>query len=123
MKKKQLRSMIETEIEGLLKKMKTDHFRDTLFGSERIPDESDQASAILDEDLAFMLKDREWLRLKQLQEALGRIEDGSFGICEDCQAPIPEKRLQLHPVATHCIACQSRAERNLRQGRISGMIH
>ncbi len=123
MKTVKWRPIIETEIQSILKKMKTGHFRDTLTGSDRIPDESDQASAILDEDLEFMLRDREWVRLKLLQGALSRIEDGSFGICEECKGEIPEKRLILHPVATHCIECQSRAERDLRRSRIAGIIH
>jgi DnaK suppressor protein len=49
-------------------------------------------------------------RLRLIQRALKRIEDGSFGICAECEGPIGLKRLQALPWANHCIQCQEQAE-------------
>ena len=116
MKTEKIKSLLEWEIQGIVQKMNGFHFPDA--NSERIPDESDQASAILERDMEILFKGRERIRLKQLQNALNRIEDGSFGICEACGSPIPERRLELSPVTPYCVTCQNRAE-----GRMRGMIH
>ena len=111
------RSIIEVEIQQLLNRMKRDQFPDTVSSHERIPDESDQASAIMEKDIELRFRDRDRIRLKQLQNALSRIEKGAFGICESCRGTIPEKRLEHNPVASYCIECQDRAERRLGQNR------
>ena len=46
----------------------------------------------------------------KINEALERIEDGSFGICEDCGEEIGVKRLEARPVTTQCIDCKTKAE-------------
>ena len=106
------RNKIEIEIAALADKMKI-QFPDTVSGRERISDENDQASAILEKDIEIMLKDRERIRFRLLSKALSRIENGSFGIREECRSTIPEKRLELNLIASHCIKCQERAERNI----------
>jgi len=50
-------------------------------------------------------------RLREVADALRRIENGTFGICEGCEAPIPRKRLEVFPAARYCIACKSRLEK------------
>lgn len=97
--------------------MKAAHFPDPVTAHERIPDENDQASAIIDWDLEILIEERERIRLGLLKDALSRIERGSFGICASCNDMIPEKRLELNPVATHCVKCQDRAERNTGRTR------
>ncbi len=47
----------------------------------------------------------------QIREALKKIEDGSYGDCEECGKPIGAKRLELIPYATYCTRCQMKAER------------
>ncbi|WP_051944123.1 TraR/DksA family transcriptional regulator [Streptacidiphilus rugosus] len=47
--------------------------------------------------------------LEQLNEAMRRVEDGSYGRCEACRAPIPAERLEIRPAATHCVACAGAA--------------
>ena len=49
-------------------------------------------------------------RLRLIQRALERINDGSFGICAECEGPIGLKRLQALPWASHCIQCQEQTE-------------
>jgi DnaK suppressor protein len=50
-------------------------------------------------------------RLKDVGDALKRIEDGTFGICEGCEEPISKKRLEVFPAARYCIACKSKIEK------------
>jgi DnaK suppressor protein len=45
--------------------------------------------------------------LKEIEAALARVDDGSYGMCEGCGNPIPEGRLEARPVARTCIACAS----------------
>jgi DnaK suppressor protein len=47
-------------------------------------------------------------------EALGRIECGTYGLCADCRAPIPDGRLDARPEATRCVTCQSKRDRGRR---------
>ncbi len=49
--------------------------------------------------------------LSEIDDALRRIQDGTFGVCESCSKPIPKKRLEVFPSARHCVACQERLER------------
>jgi DnaK suppressor protein len=60
-------------------------------------------------DLSLTQNARELLDLAQL--ALGRIDDGSYGICASCGKPIGKARLQAFPRATLCVACKQREER------------
>lgn len=48
-----------------------------------------------------------------MQEALGRIKRGIYGICEECEGPIEEKRLEALPWVRRCIICQNRKESDL----------
>ncbi|HZU12599.1 MAG TPA: TraR/DksA C4-type zinc finger protein [Chloroflexota bacterium] len=49
--------------------------------------------------------------LQDVNSALHKIEDGTYGVCESCGKPIPEKRLRAMPEALHCIECRSRMDR------------
>ncbi len=48
--------------------------------------------------------------LEEIEEALERIEDGSYGVCEKCEGRIPKARLNAIPYATRCVKCASRLE-------------
>jgi DnaK suppressor protein len=75
-----------------------------------LPDETDLAASEVSQALAFKLRDRERLLLAKIDQALAKIEDGTFGICEECEEPIETKRLEARPVSTLCIACKEREE-------------
>lgn len=62
----------------------------------------------------FMLN-REIDRLKEINVALGRIYDKSYGICQICGEYIPEKRLAIVPYAKYCIVCKSKEEKKKRR--------
>lgn len=79
--------------------------------SEDPPDFGDQASMESDNVLCLRLKEREGNLAKKIQDALKRLDDGSFGICEACGGKISEKRLRYRPVTTRCIRCKEKQER------------
>ena len=79
-----------------------------------LPDEMDLASSEYNQALVLRLRGREKILLKKIDEALRRIDDGSYGECEDCGGEISPKRLAARPVTTLCIECkeaQEKAER------------
>jgi DnaK suppressor protein len=44
-------------------------------------------------------------QLAEVERALAKLDEGSYGVCDGCGAPIPEGRLEVHPSATRCVAC------------------
>lgn len=74
-------------------------------------DEIDQANTDVEQSMRMRLRNRETLYLKKVEEALRRIEDGLFGLCESCQEPIEKKRLLARPTATLCVSCKEDQER------------
>lgn len=73
-------------------------------------DTVDQASADIDKSFALQMKNRERGMLKQIDEALKRIDDGTFGDCEQCDEPITEGRIRAFPFTTLCIDCKAELE-------------
>jgi DnaK suppressor protein len=80
-------------------------------GKENFPDPNDRASLESDRNFELRIRDRERKLIMKMQEALKRIDDGTYGICEDCGGPISEKRLMARPVTTECIECKTRQEK------------
>lgn len=81
------------------------------FDTDDLPDEIDLASSEYQQSMVFRLRDREKYLLTKIDKALERIEDGSFGICENCEEEISVKRLEARPVTTLCIRCKEEQER------------
>ena len=77
---------------------------------ENLSDVGDQATAVADQNFLLRLKEREQKLLKKIDEALERIANGTFGICESCGGEIGYKRLKARPVTTLCIECKTRQE-------------
>ncbi len=75
-----------------------------------IGDIGDLSVEEIEKQFAIRIADREAKLLKKIEEALKRIEDGSYGICEICGKPIGYERLKLRPVATLCIECKRKQE-------------
>ena len=75
------------------------------------PDEIDRASLETDKSLDLRTKDRIRKLISKIYEALDRIEDGSYGYCEETGEPIGIDRLEARPVATLSIEAQERHER------------
>ena len=68
------------------------------------------ASQEVNQAFKIRLREREQKLLKKIDSALERVEDGSFGTCDDCGEAIEVKRLMARPVTTLCIECKSRQE-------------
>jgi DnaK suppressor protein len=77
---------------------------------ESFPDPTDQAVAELDSNFMLRLRGREQKLLKKIDEAIARIESGTYGVCESCGEQINMKRLEARPVTTLCIECKTRQE-------------
>ena len=74
------------------------------------PDELDAASAEFIQSLALRLRDREGYYLRKVDDALRKIEAGTFGTCEECGEEISFARLRARPVAQLCIRCKEGEE-------------
>lgn len=73
-------------------------------------DPADRATAESDRSFTLRLRDRERKLIKKIQQTLHRIDDGTFGECEECGDDISFERLKARPVTTLCINCKSRQE-------------
>ncbi len=78
---------------------------------ENFPDPNDRASLESDRNFELRIRDRERKLIAKMQEAIRRIDDGAFGICDDCGGFISEKRLLARPVTTQCIDCKTKQEK------------
>ncbi len=89
-------------------------------------DEVDQATKDIEQSVRLQLKNREVMTLKKINEALRRIDEGTYDECESCGATIELKRLQARPTTTLCLGCkeeQERAEGTTVLGRRGERVH
>ena len=80
-------------------------------------DTYDLASDARDREISLILTDRDREKLAAIDEALGRVDDGSYGICESCESEIAEARLQALPFTRVCVSCQAEREKEARMNR------
>jgi DnaK suppressor protein len=80
-------------------------------------DTYDLASDARDREISTILTDRDRNKLVAIDEALERIDDGSYGVCEECGADIAEGRLAALPFTRLCVTCQSEMERESKLNR------
>ena len=81
------------------------------------PDIADRASTETDRALELRTRDRQRKLIAKIEAAMKRIEDGSYGYCEETGEPISLKRLEARPIATLSIEAQERHERRERTHR------
>lgn len=82
---------------------------------ENFPDPSDRASLETDRNFLLRVKDRERKLIAKVQEAIKRIDDKTYGMCEHCGEEISDKRLEARPVTTSCIDCKTEEEEQEKQ--------
>ena len=87
---------------------------------ERSADQLEEIQAASQRALAVCNLDREFNQLRDARAALRRIEDGSFGTCQECDQDIHPKRLAAVPWATFCIRCQEAVDRNFEETQAPG---
>ena len=80
-------------------------------GQDGIQDIGDEAANIYNKQVLLSLNENERLRLKEVDESLDRIENGTYGICDECGGPISLKRLEVRPVAKYCVPCLTNLEK------------
>ena len=78
--------------------------------NNNIPDPNDRATIESDRSFELRIRDRERKLLGKIEEAINRIDDGEYGICEECGCDINVKRLEARPVTTLCIDCKTLQE-------------
>lgn len=103
------RKLLLEEKEKVINNSRKD-LNDIKIDVEDLPDETDLAASEVSQALAFKLRDRERLLLVKIDEALMKIEQGTFGICESCEEPIEPKRLEARPMSNLCISCKEQKE-------------
>lgn len=77
---------------------------------DTFPDPTDRATLESDRNFMLRIRDRERKLIMKIREALQRIEDGTFGLCESCGDDISIDRLKARPVTTLCIECKRKQE-------------
>jgi RNA polymerase-binding transcription factor len=80
-------------------------------------DTYDLASEERDREINFILSDRERVKLKQIDDALERMDEGTYGVCESCGMEIAEERLEAMPFSRLCRDCQQDEEREAKLQR------
>lgn len=85
--------------------------------SENHPDIADRASSETDRSIELRSRDRQRKLIAKIDAALARLDDGTYGYCEETGEPISIKRLDARPIATLSIEAQERHERNERVHR------
>lgn len=104
------RKMLLEEKQRILNNSKNALQNELALSPDDLPDETDLAASEVNQNLVFKLRDRERQLLSKIDEAMARIEEGSFGTCMDCEEPIEVRRLEARPVSTLCVACKERQE-------------
>jgi DnaK suppressor protein len=91
---------------GLLKRTEDLHV-----SPDDLPDEADLASNVISQQVSFNMRQRELSKLRAIEEALYKIDNGSYGLCEECDEEIGHKRLSNQPWTTLCITHAEELER------------
>ena len=81
------------------------------------PDPTDRALMESNRNSILRIRDRERKLIFKIQEALQRLNDGEYGLCEECGAEIGIERLKARPVTTLCIGCKSSQEIEERKAK------
>ena len=96
-------------LDDILKKSEAT-IEDMTESGEVYADPADRATAESDRAFTLRLRDRERKLIKKIQKAIDRIDDGEFGICQECGDEISIPRLKARPMTTLCINCKSKQE-------------
>jgi DnaK suppressor protein len=111
----EIRGLIDQRREALLAEIRedTERVREEPFGEHAgiAPDAGDASVATLFNDLDQADLNRDVGEVRALDAAVERIEQGRYGLCDDCGADIGEGRLRAFPAALRCIRCQERYEK------------
>ena len=106
---KYFRDLLSERLDGLL-----DEATKTVSGmtdhGQTFPDPTDRATLESERNFTLRIRDRERRLISKIKGALNRLDQGTFGICEECGEDISDKRLKARPVTTRCIKCKKEQE-------------
>ena len=108
---KRFRDILLAKKKEILRNAQRTLNEDMTLDADDLPDEMDLASSEYLQSFTFRLRGREKTFLKKIERALIKIDEGTFGICEECEEPISIKRLEARPETTLCIRCKEDQER------------
>jgi DnaK suppressor protein len=113
-RKDELRKMLvelrDESLNKIAQEMGTKLDEDPRMSTLSTMDIGDLSQLDLDENIDYTLLQRHIERLREIEDALDRVEEGSYGTCEDCGAPINLERLKVLPFTTVCVQCQEKRE-------------
>jgi DnaK suppressor protein len=95
-----------------------DTVNDMTDDDDTFPDPTDRATLESDRNFTLRIRDRERKLIPKIVQALERIDNGTFGICELCGEEISEDRLKVRPVTTHCIECKEQQEKQEKARKV-----
>jgi len=81
------------------------------FGKDGTMDIGDEASELSNRQLLLSLSETEREKLLEIDQALERMAEGTYGSCAECGEPISMKRLEVKPAAMYCVACKALLEK------------
>jgi len=114
---KPIREMLLKMREELVREIARRSRETAVSGVSDIGDILDSVSEERTRELDMILTDREKQKLKQIDDALDKIEENTYGLCEECGVKIPRARLKVVPFAKHCVECKEAIEREERYTR------
>ncbi|OGP87530.1 MAG: hypothetical protein A2156_10910 [Deltaproteobacteria bacterium RBG_16_48_10] len=106
-----LKKALLKEREEIIGGVKQIHESSKEIGQDGIQDIGDEAANMYNKQILLSLNENERMRLQEVDEALDRIGNGTYGICEECGGPVGLKRLEVRPVAKHCVPCKTKLEK------------
>jgi DnaK suppressor protein len=111
--------LVRQQLDSQLKKAGFNRAAGDSIHIQQVADPVDMTQQAVDRDIAVQILDRESTLVRRLRSAIDRIDDGSYGICLECEEEIAPKRLRAIPCAELCISCQERADASAtrREGR------
>jgi len=110
-KLKHFQSLLENICAKIVGDVEKAHHNKKSSEVEQMADISDDAARSYGRKLQGDLEEQEWVKLKQVEVALKKVEDGEYGICEQCEQEILETRLEIMPYTEFCIQCLSEMEK------------
>jgi DnaK suppressor protein len=108
------RGLLETQLSSLVGQGEEAVHRMAGEAGDELPDPSDRATAEEERNWSLRLRDRDRKLIGKVEEALARLDAGTFGQCTRCGRPISAARLLARPVTDLCIDCKVEAERKER---------
>ncbi len=105
---KEALTKLRAEVDGKYEKTITSATEE--YGDAVSADANDEATRTIDRRLQMSMSEMDHDRLAEIDEALDRVEDGSYGECLDCGEVIAHKRLELIPYAKYCVECKEEME-------------